>query len=73
MSTAAAVTGARNTELGCRQGQRHWRLSRVGRELRQWQSVVTGKLREMVAAEAGISGESGDSGLRWEGECEVTK
>ena len=58
------MTGARNTELGCRQGQRYWRLSRAGGELRQWQSAV---------AEAGISGESGDSGLRWEGECEVTK
>ena len=32
-----------------------------------------GKLRETATAEAGISGESGDSGLRWEGECEVTK
>ena len=26
-----------------------------------------------AAAEAGSSGGSGDSGLRWEGECEVTK
>ena len=38
-------------------------------QLRQWQSA---------AAEAGSSGKRGrqrlgDSGLRWEGECEVTK
>ena len=26
-----------------------------------------------AAVEAGNSGRSGDSGLRWEGECEVTK
>ena len=34
------MTGAQNTELGCRQGQRHWRLSLARRELRQWQSAV---------------------------------
>ena len=40
-------------------GQRHWRLSRAGRELWQWQWRQRQRL--------------GDLGLRWEGECEVTK
>ena len=29
-SDRGAVAGARNTELGCRHWQRHWRLSRAG-------------------------------------------
>ena len=47
VSTAAAVTGARNTELGCRQGQRHWRFSRARCELRQWQ----GQRRQRLGAQ----------------------
>ena len=48
------MAGARNTELGCRLGQRHWRLSRARRELRQWprlgDSGLRWELRETAAA-----------------------
>ena len=48
------MAGARNIELGCRLGQRHWRLSRARFELRQWSrlgdSGLRWKLRETAAA-----------------------
>ena len=75
------MTGARNTELGCRQEQRHWRLSRARRQLRQWQSAVAeaGRLREAAAAVTTAATEAvrlrvslGGGGGGWK-ECEVTK
>ena len=83
--TATAVAGARMRRATAE--QMHWWLSRgvraAGANRAQWlerlsycgseQAAGTALVvaRVTAAAEAGSSGGSGDSGLRWEGECEV--
>ena len=46
--------------------------ARMRRATTQAETGVQARART-AAEEAGNSGGSGDSGLRWEGECEVTK